>query len=118
MRILVTGSRDWDDTATIYQALSEARGDTPHDQIVLIHGAARGADRIASRYADAMDWSNESHHAEWDKYGKRAGIMRNLQMVNAGADICVAFILNNSRGATHCANYAESKGIPVKRIVK
>lgn len=116
MRILVTGSRDWDDKETIYRALAETQGVMPHDQMILIHGGARGADGIASRYADSMDWGNQIYHPEWDKYGKRAGILRNEAMVNAGADVCLAFIRNQSRGATHCANYAETMGVPVKRF--
>lgn len=115
MRILVTGSRDWDDRATIYRALEEARGDTPHDQMVLVEGGATGADSIALAYAESMDWGIEEHRAKWPVYGRRAGIIRNVEMVDAGADICLAFIKDNSPGATHCAGYAEATGIPVKR---
>jgi YspA, cpYpsA-related SLOG family len=118
MRILVTGSREWTDNMLVYTMLDGARNDTPHDQIVLVHGGARGVDRIAARYADSMDWGVETHIPSWEKYGKRAGILRNMAMVDAGADVCVAFILNESRGATHCAAYAESKGIPVIRVTK
>jgi len=117
MRILVTGSRDWDDPMTIYMALEEARGDTPHGQVVLIHGGARGADFAAHCYAEAMDWGIEVHHAYWMEYGRKAGIFRNIRMVDSGVDICLAFIKNGSRGATQCAGYAESKGIPVRRYV-
>lgn len=115
MRVLVTGSRDWTSRCVIYRALGETRGWVPHDQMVLIHGGARGADQIAAHYAEAMDWGIEKYPALWNLYGKRAGFMRNAEMVNAGADVCLAFIYNNSRGATHCAGLAESAGIPVRR---
>jgi hypothetical protein len=115
MRILVTGSREWDDRAMIYRALADARGDTPHDQMMIVVGDARGADRIAVRYAMDMDWGLDIHRAAWGIQGKAAGIIRNIGMVDTGADICLAFIKDNSPGATHCADYAESKGIPVKR---
>lgn len=115
MRILVTGSRDWTHGLVIYRALEEARGDTPHDEMVLVHGGAKGADEIAARYATDKDWGIEEHPAEWAKYGRAAGPIRNMGMVDAGADICLAFIKNHSRGATQCAAYAEACGIPVKR---
>jgi hypothetical protein len=99
----------------IYRALGDARDDFSHDQIVLIHGGAVGADLIAARYAEAMDWGIEEYRAKWELYGKRAGIMRNVEMVEAGADVCLAFIYRNSRGATHCAGLAERAGIPVRR---
>lgn len=116
MRILVTGSRDWDDRDMIYQALAMTRGDTPHDQMVLVVGGARGADAIAKAYAESMDWGIEEYRPDWERHARAAGILRNIEMVDTWPDICLAFIKNHSRGASHCAGYAESKGIPVRRF--
>src|SRR5215469_18772214 len=119
MRILVTGSRTWTDRTTIYRALVEwmatdETGHPLHDQMILIHGGAIGADRIAGNFANAMGWGVEIHPAEWGTYGKRAGILRNVKMVDLGADIVLAFIRDYSPGATHCATYAGACGLPVK----
>jgi hypothetical protein len=45
-RILITGSREWTDTARIRAVLAYHRHAFP--DAILVHGDARGADRIAA----------------------------------------------------------------------
>ena len=110
-RVLVTGSRDWTDRATIERALAQVavRG------AVLVHGGARGTDRIAASIWRRWGLRCEEHRADWNRDGRAAGMARNRQMVAAGADLCLAFIRHQSRGATHCAATAEAAGIPTRR---
>lgn len=111
MRILVTGSRDWKDTKTIYRALDKYL--YCGEVITVVHGAAQGADTIAGYWAFMTGQVEEKHPANWDKYGRRAGYVRNAEMVDSNPDVCLAFIKNNSRGATMCAELAEKAGIDV-----
>jgi hypothetical protein len=113
MRILITGSRDWTDHATISNALRDAWlfAGRPYETIV-IHGGARGADYLAGTVAKRLGFGVELHKARWDEFGKAAGFLRNKEMVDAGADLCLAFIRNESKGATMCAALAEKAGIP------
>jgi hypothetical protein len=117
VRILVTGSRTWTDTWVIRDALYESYlVSPPGDVITVVHGdCPRGADFIADEVARELEWITERHPADWEQWGKAAGFMRNIEMVKAGADICLAFIRDNSRGATHCADAAERSGIPTRR---
>ena len=75
-------------------------------------------DAMADALGMDLDWNVERHPADWDTYGKSAGPRRNAEMVNLGADLCVAFIKNNSRGATHTAGLADEAGIPTRRIIQ
>ncbi|MGJ6968913.1 bifunctional DNA primase/polymerase [Streptosporangium sp. G11] len=112
-RILLTGSRTWTDTATIRAALAEHWGD---GTAVLVTGACpRGADAIAETLWAEQGGHVERHPADWDAHGKRAGILRNADMVALGADLCLAFIRDASPGATHAAHLAERADIPICR---
>lgn len=120
MRILVTGSRYWlvDDLYEIGAVLLE-HGLDGDSSVTLIHGACpRGVDKMADAFAHEFGWTVERHPANWETYGRRAGYVRNAEMVKAGADICLAFIRNESKGATMCANLAEEAGIKTVRIRK
>lgn len=124
MRVLVTGSRDWTDVRAIELALMEQDPCAEHDDcfdpshlITVVHGhCPTGADAIADRFAQQWGVTVERHPADWDTHGKRAGFLRNQVMVNLGADVCLAFIKNNSSGASMTARLAEEAGIPVRRF--
>lgn len=110
MRILITGSRDWNDLGLIKTLLSGfPKGTT------IIEGEARGADRLARQAAEELGLQVEPWPADWDRYGKRAGAIRNQQMVDSGADLCLAFPLPQSRGTFDCIERAEKAGILVIR---
>lgn len=130
MRILVTGSRTWDDRDQIVSALAEFITDKagiipPVDgleDVTLVHGACpNGADEIANQvgilWERAYGLKIERHPANWDAYGRRAGFVRNADMVALGANVCLAFIRDGSRGASMTADLADKAGIPVLRYL-
>lgn len=116
-RVLITGSRTWNNELAIVGTLQGIAVEHPADgELVLVHGACpTGADAIANNWAVLYGCLIEAHPAAWWKYGRVAGPRRNKEMVDAGADICLAFIKDGSRGATHCADLAEQAGIPTRR---
>lgn len=117
-RVLITGSRNWTDTKTLYGALTDEWME--HGDFILIHGGARGADEMAGHWAS---WSNtirdfnvtvEVYPADWNAHGRGAGAIRNQKMVDTGADICLAFPTDSSRGTLDCIRRARAAKIPVK----
>jgi hypothetical protein len=116
-RILVTGSRDWDDAEAITFELAGLL--LQHPGAVLVHGACpRGADQMADEAAASLGMAVERHPADWDGYGKAAGFIRNAEMVSLGADLCLAFYKQGAgnKGTDHCASQAGKAGIPVRRF--
>lgn len=112
-RVLITGSRTWTHARVILDALAEVWGD---GDAVLVSGACpQGADAIAEMFWRRWGGRIERHRADWRRHGRGAGFRRNGEMVAAGADVCLAFIRDHSRGATHTGDLADRAGIEVRR---
>ena len=112
-RLLVTGSRDWSDVQVITRELEIVQAHEG-EQVVLVSGNCRGADLIAEEVAVKFGWMIERHPADWKTHGKRAGFVRNAEMVEKGADYCLAFVKDNSAGASNTVVKARIAKIPTK----
>ena len=116
-KILVTGSRDFTDKETIRQALiAEYEG----DDLIVIHGAARGADSLADALAVSSPIATVVRvPADWENRPRwQAGPLRNEHMLELGPDIVLAFYKNGAgnRGTANCVQQAKDRGIPVKEF--
>ena len=95
-RILICGDRDYKDWLKVQDYLNTISRTT-----IIIHGGARGADSLAGNLATSLKMKVIKFPAEWDKYGKAAGVLRNQQMLDDGhPDLVVYFHkdLENSKG--------------------
>lgn len=120
MRVLFCGSRTYTNFAIVSQTVaaieSESRTGKP---LVCIHGDARGADTLAARACERAGWDEIiAFPADWDKYGKRAGYVRNAQMLAAGMpDLVVAFRSEGeSRGTDMMCALAKDAGVEVRVV--
>lgn len=123
-RLLVTGSRRFNDRPAVGLVLLTAYyrlGGNP--ATILVSGACKtGADEIAEAIWSGLGMRVERHPADWAE-GKASGPARNVEMVNAGADLCVAFLEpcgctkrprpHPTHGTQHCFTLAASAGIRV-----
>ena len=71
---------------------------------MIVHGDATGVDESFATAAKGLGVAVEAHPADWDRLGKKAGPMRNGEMVRAGADLCIAVhrFIFNSKGTKDC----------------
>ena len=82
----------------------------------VIHGGALGADQIAAEAAARHGHPVKAFYADWDAHGKRAGVLRNLQMLDQNPDLVIAFWDGSSRGTAHTIANAGARKIPVEIV--
>ncbi len=133
MRVIITGGRNWtahELAENILNRLLARYG----PGIVIVHGGAAGIDRSFADACGDLGIEQEMHEARWeeldhpqavirhDKAGRafnsKAGPIRNQKMVDAGADMCLAFhrAISASKGTKDCAKRALAAGIPTYLI--
>lgn len=86
----------------------------PHgsNDVVIISGGATGADRVAATFAEVNFYAYEEYPADWKQYGKRAGYLRNVQMLQEGRpDLVVAF--PGGRGTAMMVDLARKANVKV-----
>ena len=117
MRILVCGSRNWKDGEVIKFAVQREcdRSKLPAPMhCVLMHGDARGADRIAGEVGEFLGIQVEAFPAAWGIWGKKAGMIRNAEMLNHKPDVVLAFWDGDPKGTKHMIKMAQGKGITTR----
>lgn len=111
MYVLICGDRHWSDHAMIEAELS-----TLAEGSIIIQGGAPGADDIADTVARALSLGSISYRADWDRYGRRAGPIRNREMLDTNPQEVWAFHddIEHSKGTRDCVKEAKRRGIPVR----
>ena len=115
MRILCCGDRHWKDYYVIHARLSVYKD----KDVTIIHGNALGADRMSAQVAIELGLSIKSFQAEWARYGKAAGPIRNQRMLDEGRpDLVLAFHndIRNSKGTKDMINRTKRTSIPYEII--
>jgi|KBSSwiStaDraftv2_1062776.scaffolds.fasta_scaffold11571_25 hypothetical protein len=118
MRVIFTGSRKWTGVygeARVGEVLInlEAFAAIINSPLIIVHGNYHeGLDAIVDRWAVRRGYEPERFDAKWEEFSRAAGPIRNQEMVDAGADMCLGFPLPGGRGTPDCMNRARLAGIP------
>ena len=98
MKIVIAGSR----TITNYDVVKSAieQSGWLNDITMIVSGCAKGVDTLALEYADNFDITTSEFEADWDKHGKSAGHIRNVEMAHYGQRL-IAIQEKESTGTAH-----------------
>ncbi len=113
-RLVVAGSRDFNDYNTLSTELDKYLQSVT-DTVIIISGCADGFDKLGEKYALQNGLKIERYPAEWIKYGKAAGPLRNKRMAES-ADAVIVFWDGISSGTKNMIECAKEVGIPCKVI--
>jgi len=116
MKIIIAGSRTITDkakiNAMIFRGVNKLVPFDKINEVIIISGGARGVDTEGENWAKSFGFPIERYLAQWDKFGKRAGFIRNKQMID-NADALIAIWDGKSKGTEHTINLAKQRGIPI-----
>ena len=112
-RLVVAGSRDINDYTRLSKELDQHL--IGMSNVTIISGTAKGADQLGERYAAEHGLKIERFPADWEKYHKSAGPIRNQQMVET-ADAVIAFWDQESAGTKNLIECAHKANVACKII--
>lgn len=113
-KVIVAGGREFDDYELLKMKLDILLQNK--EEVIIVSGAARGADKLGERYAKERGYAISSHPANWNRYRNSAGYVRNREMAKLG-DALVAFWDGKSKGTRHMIDLAEDENLMI-RVIK
>lgn len=115
-RVIIAGTRTFTDYTLLQRECNHLLSEKQRTHnIVVVSGTARGADTLGERYARERGFQLRRFPADWDKDGKKAGMLRNYRMAD-NADALIVFWDGTSRGTANMINIARKKNLPVRVI--
>ena len=114
-RILVCGGRDYNNRERVFEILDGAVSTLHPAKVIIIHGGARGADRLSGEWAKERNVETIVFYADWNTHKKAAGPIRNQKMLTEGKpDAIVAF--KGGNGTAHMIRIGRKASVPVYEV--
>lgn len=110
MRTIIAGSRNITTYKTVLKAIRKAVEIANIRPTCIISGGANGVDALGEKFAREFEFPYEIYQAQWDKYGRRAGFIRNEEMAKV-SDALIAIWDGCSFGTEHMIKLAEKYGV-------
>ena len=111
-KVIIAGSREFNDF-TLLKNRCDFLLSMRDEQIEIVSGCARGADTLGEWYAKERGYSVAKFPADWDRFGKAAGFIRNGEMAEY-ADALIAFPIGRSPGTRNMIKQARDKELLVR----
>ena len=111
MKIGIIGSRTLTENEANYKILRDFLNECAPDYFLIeeiISGGAKGADSLAERWAHENNISCQIFKPDWNKHGKKAGLLRNHDIVN-NSNMIIAFWDGKSHGTKYSLNLAKEQ---------
>lgn len=113
-KIIIAGTRYFDDYELMKATLDPyLKGRT---DVEIVSGGANGADKLGEQYANEHGFPVKRFPADWEKYGRKAGPIRNGEMADY-ADGCFIFWDGKSRGTKSMITLAKDKHVALKVVI-
>ena len=109
MKVIIAGSRTISDRESVEAAIKASGFEITE----VVCGMARGVDTEGFNWAKDNNIPVKEFHADWEKYGRAAGPIRNKQMAEY-ADALIAFWDGKSRGTKHMIDLAKRANLKVR----
>jgi hypothetical protein len=114
MRVIIAGSRNFNDYGIVKKKLNAILKN--QKEVTIISGTANGADKLGERYANDNHLKLEQYPAMWDLFGKKAGYMRNEEMVKV-ADAAIVFWDGKSKGSKHMIDISKKYNLKLRIVM-
>jgi hypothetical protein len=110
MKIIIAGSRIFNDYVELCNTCDFLISN--QSNIEIVSGTAKGADELGEKYARERNYRIRQFPANWNKYGKSAGYIRNAEMA-AYSDMLIVFWNRKSKGTKNMIDLAERNGLKI-----
>jgi hypothetical protein len=116
MKCIINGSRAFAyDRNKMLAVLDRIFSKTDFSDLTIVSGTCKGPDRWGEEWARCRGVRIEQYPAQWNTYGRRAGFVRNREMVYVATHV-VSFWDGHSRGTKHVIDLARENGLPVRIV--
>lgn len=118
MRVIIAGGRDFNNYPLLREECIKILHSHQYKPVEIVPDGARGADKLGEKFAKRFNYPLKVFPANWDKYGKRAGYLRNKEMAEyASPDgMLIAFWDGKSRGTRLMIDLANKYNLEIHVI--